>query len=195
MESRQTRIEISDSFLFGIYEANIIRKYKEGQFGKVLEFALDKNLIYNDTQEAVDKRQALFYRALAHISLYRNVTNIEDLFSIDDDDYDFYEGKSYKENYLNALIREVKGRDRMSHVMMVFEKGFPLLTNIAVGYLPNRESTLYEARILLRTLSMVYTMQEIEPVLPELTEEELQVDDMFINENASTYINELLASA
>ena len=79
--------------------------------------------------------------------------------------------------------------------MMVFEKGFPLLTNIAVGYLPNRESTLYEARILLRTLSMVYTMQEIEPVLPELTEEELQVDDMFINENSSTYINELLASA
>ena len=195
VESRQTRIEISDSFLFGIYEANIIRKYKEGQFGKVLEFALDKNLIYNDTQEAVDKRQALFYRALAHISLYRNVTNIEDLFSIDDDDYDFYEGKNYKENYLNALIREVKGRDRMSHVMMVFEKGFPLLTNIAVGYLPNRESTLYEARILLRTLSMVYTMQEIEPVLPELTEEELQVDDMFINENSSTYINELLASA
>ena len=195
VESRQTRIEISDSFLFGIYEANIIRKYKEGQFGKVLEFVLDKNLIYNDTQEAVDQRQDLFYRALAHISLYRNVTNIEDLFSIDDNDYDFYEGKNYKENYLNALIREVKGRDRMSHVMMVFEKGFPLLTNIAVGYLPNRESTLYEARILLRTLSMVYTMQEIEPVLPELTEEELQVDDMFINENASTYINELLASA
>ena len=78
---------------------------------------------------------------------------------------------------------------------MGFEMGFPVLAKMVTGYLPNREETLYEARILMRLLPMVYTMQEIIPVLPEIPEEILQVDDILTDENSSVYINDLLASA
>ena len=88
VESRQTRIEISDSFLFGIYEANIIRKYKEGYFGKVLEFVVDSNVSF-DTQERVDTRQSLFYKALAQIYLYKDAENIQDIFSLNDNEYKY----------------------------------------------------------------------------------------------------------
>ena len=195
VESRQTRIEISDSFLFGVYEANIIRKYKEGQFGKVLEFVLDTNAIYDDTQEAVDERQALFYKALAQLSLYKNITNVEDLFYLSEDEYKSYEGKNYKENYLNAFTREIKQREKIYHGMIAFQKGFPLISKMVTGYMPNREETLYEAQILLRALSMAYKMQEIEPVLPEIPEDRLQLEDAFIDEDINSHINELLASA
>lgn len=192
VESRQTRIEISDSFLFGIYEANIIRKYKEGQFGKVLEFVVDG---YQDTQELADKRQALFYRALAQISLYKDIKNIEELFVLNEDEYTFYEGKTVKENYLNALIREIKERDRMYNGMTVIQKGLPILMKNVTGYMPNREETLYDARLVVRLLNMAYKTKEIEPILPEIVEDQLQIDDAFIDENVNTYMKDLLASA
>lgn len=192
VESRQTRIEISDSFLFGIYEANIIRKYKEGQFGKVLEFVVDG---YQDTQELADKRQALFYRALAQISLYKDIKNIEELFVLNEDEYTFYEGKTVKENYLNALIREIKERDRMYNGMTVIQKGLPILMKNVTGYMPNREETLYDARLVVRLLNMAYKTKEIEPILPEIIEDQLQLDEAFIDENVNTYMKDLLASA
>ena len=212
VESRQTRIEVSDSFLFGIYESNLKRKYKEGQLGKVLEFVIDDSVSF-DTQENADKRQALFFRTLAQIYLYRDT--VKDVFSMDSDEFKFYEGKNYKENYLNALMRELQRRDRIYNGMTVFEKGFPILTNMVTGYmpsrkelsrepgdhtsiiyyLPNRQESLYEARVLMKALLMGYKTVEVDPVLPEITEDELQVDDMFINDNTSTYINDLLASA
>ncbi|MBO7611243.1 MAG: hypothetical protein J6T23_03430 [Elusimicrobia bacterium] len=212
VESRQTRIEISDSFLFGIYEANLTRKYKEGQLGKVLEFVKDDSVSF-DTQENANKRQALFFRTLAQIYLYRDT--IKDVFSMDSDEFKFYEGKNYKENYLNALMRELQRRDRIYNGMTVFEKGFPLLTKMVTGYmpsrkevsrepgnhtsilyyLPNRKETLYEARVLMKALLMGYKTVEVEPVLPEIDQEQLQVEDAFMDENISNRINDMLASA
>ena len=194
VESRQTRIEISDSFLFGIYEANIIRKYKEGAFGKVLEFVIDSNVSF-DTQERAEQRQALFYKALAQICLYKDIENIKDIFSLGEEEYKSYEGKNYKENYLNALMRELSRRDKIYNGMTVFQKGFPLLVKTVNGYLPNRKETLYEARVLMSALLKAYKTQEIEPVLPELDKEQMQIEDIFINENIHTNINDLLASA
>ena len=194
VESRQTRIEISDSFLFGVYEANIIRKYKEGQFGKVLKFIIDDNVSY-DTQEAADKRQDLFYRALAQIYLYKDTENIKDVFSLEKDEYKFYEGENFKQNYLNLLMRELQQRDHIYNGMTVFEKGFPLLTKIALGYMPNRKETLYEARVLMRALLMAYKTQEIEPMLPEIQDNQIQIEDTFIDEDINKHINDLLASA
>jgi len=194
VESRQTRIEISDSFLFGIYEANIIRKYKEGQFGTVLQFRID-NSVYKDTQEAVDTRQALFYRALAHVYLYKNIQNIQDMFSLTEDEYIFYEGKNSKEKYINDIIRELKRGYKIYNGTIYFKKGFPLLVKDEAGYLPNRQDTVYEARLIIKALLSVYDTQEIEPVLPEITEGDLHVEDTFINENINDGINSLLASA
>ena len=194
VESRQTRIEISDSFLFGIYEANIIRKYKEGYFGKILEFTVDSNVSF-DTQERADQRQALFYKALAQIYLYKDVEHIKDIFSLDEQDYKNYEGKNYKENYLNGLMRELRQRDRIYNGMTVFQAGFPLLVKMVDGYLPNRKETLYEARVLMVALLKAYKTQEIEPVLPEIAEEQIQVEDVFIDEQTNMSINDMLANA
>ena len=194
VESRQTRIEISDSFLFGIYEANVIRKYKEGQFGKVLQFGIDR-AVYRDTQEAADTRQALFYRALAQVYLYKDVQNIQDMFSMNEDEYTFYEGKNSKENLINKIITELKERGRIYQGMTVFQQGFPLLANDASGYMPDRGDTVYEARLVITSLLAAYNTQEIEPVLPEIVEDQLQIDDAFIDENVNTYMKDLLASA
>ena len=196
VESRQTRIEISDSFLFGIYEANIIRKYKEGYFGKILEFTVDSNVSF-DTQERANQRQELFYKALAQICLYKDVEGIKDIFSLDEKDYKHYEGKNYKENYLNALMRELSQRERIYNGMTVFQAGFPLLVKMVNGYLPNRKETLYEARVLMVALLKAYKTQEIEPVLPEpeMIEEQIQVEDVFIDEQTNMSINDMLANA
>ena len=194
VESRQTRIEISDSFLFGIYEANIIRKYKEGYFGKVLEFIVDSSVSF-DTQERVDTRQALFYKALAQIYLYKDAENIKSIFSLSNNEYKSYEVKTYKDNYLNALIRELSQRTTIYNGMTVFQKGFPLLVKMVNGYLPNRKETLYEARLLMTALLMGYKTQEIEPVLPEIVEDKIQVEDVFIDENINMSTDDMLASA
>ncbi len=194
VESRQTRIEISDSFLFGIYEANIIRKYKEGFFGKVFEFVIDSNVSF-DTQERVDTRQTLFYKALAQICLYKDVENIQDVFSLNDDEYKYYEVKTYKDNYMNAFIREVSQRTSIYNGMTVFQKGLPLLIKTVNGYLPNRKETLFEARLLMKALLIAYKTQEIEPVLPEIVEDDLQIEDTFIDENINMSINDMLANA
>ena len=134
---------------------------------------------------------------------------------MDSDEFKFYEGKNYKENYLNALMRELQRRDRIYNGMTVFEKGFPLLTKMVTGYmpsrkevsrepgnhtsilyyLPNRKETLYEARVLMKALLMGYKTVEIEPVLPEIDQEQLQVEDAFMDENISNRINDMLASA
>lgn len=193
VESRQTRIEISDSFLFGVYEANVIRKYKEGFFGKVLEFIIDDSVSF-DTQENANRRQTLFYKTLAQIYLYKDTKNIKDVFSLSADEFKFYEGKNYKENYLNALMRELQSRERIYNGMTVFEKGFPILVKNVNGYLPNREETLYEARVLMKGLLMAYKTKETEPVLPEI-DTQLQIEDTFIDENTGNRINDMLTRA
>ncbi len=194
VESRQTRIEISDSFLFGIYEANIIRKYKEGYFGKVLEFVVDSNVSF-DTQERVDTRQSLFYKALAQIYLYKDAENIQDIFSLNDNEYKYYDVKTYKDNYMNAFVREISQRTSIYNGMTVFQKGLPLLIKTVNGYLPNRKETLYEARLLMKALLMAYKTQEIEPVLIENVEDNLQIEDTFIDENINMSIDDMLARA
>ena len=96
---------------------------------------------------------------------------------------------------MNAFVREISQRTSIYNGMTVFQKGLPLLIKTVNGYLPNRKETLYEARLLMKALLMAYKTQEIEPVLSENIEDDLQIEDTFIDENINMSIDDMLARA
>lgn len=193
VESQQTRISASDSFLFGVYEANITRKYKQGEFGKVLEFVVDTNNT-SDTQQAVDKRQKLFYRMLAHICLFKDKMNIEDVFSINKDEVVEYERTNKKNNILNAFTSAVMSGYLDSRAY-TYELAVPILTKEALGYMDNREDTVYKARLLLVGLMKACKMVEVEPLRPELDIDAVDSAEYAVGEEVISNTRSILAAS
>ncbi|MBQ3834708.1 MAG: hypothetical protein II816_04260, partial [Elusimicrobia bacterium] len=181
---------ISDSFLYGIYEANIIRRYKEGDFGKVLKFVKQ---LFADSPDVLEQRQQTFYKLLTHIVLFKDRMNIKDVFSVSDEEFVTYndqteEGKILN-NYIKALASnwDMRGRlEALEQMLIGFE-----------GYTKNRESSVYIARLLIDGLLRAYKTEEIEPLPKEIVIEDVIDIDIFEQENDTLImdINNMLSNA
>ncbi len=193
VESKQTRISVSSSFLFGIYEANIVRKYKQGDFGKVFKFVVNP-YVSRDTQQAADMRQKIFYGMLAHVSLFKEKMNIEDVFSLQPDEFIEYEQGPKRNNILNLYSSQVKAGSLYSD-SMVFKEAFSILSKDALGYMDNRQDTVYKARLLLAGLMKACKKEEIEPVRPAIDPGILRIADYIFGDNITENIRKILSAS